>query len=51
MTRVPGYEQGYRDGEHSREADIIIAFTECESMDDLLAQLRGIAGDPTLEWP
>lgn len=50
MTK-PGYEQGYRDGTGSREVDIIIAFTECESMDELLRQLRQIAGDPSLVWP
>jgi len=51
MRRLPDYEQGYSDGEHNREADICIAFTQCESMDELLAQLRRIAGDSSLEWP
>ncbi len=45
----PGYEQGYRDGESNREADIRIAVEYSSTLQELLAQLRAITGDPDLE--
>lgn len=43
------YEQGYRDGESSREADVRIAVAQSASLEELITRLRGITGDPELE--
>jgi hypothetical protein len=43
------YEQGYRDGESNREADIRVAVQYATSLDELLGQLRRITGDDELE--
>ena len=43
------YDQGYRDGEASREADICIAVAYSATLAELIERLRRITGDPTLE--
>lgn len=46
-----GYETGYREGENSRTADFLLAFSEAETMDGLLERFRTLTGNPELEWP
>jgi hypothetical protein len=45
------YEAGYRDGESSRTADVLLLFHDACTMDDLLAGFREVTGDPNLRWP
>lgn len=45
------YEAGYRDGESSRTADVLLLFHDACTMDALLADFREVTGDPNLAWP
>jgi hypothetical protein len=45
------YEAGYRDGESSRTADVLLLFHDADTMDGLLADFREVTGNPDLEWP
>ena len=48
----PSYEAGYRAGETSLEADILVQFDDrADTMDDLLEFFRTITGDSELQWP
>ena len=44
-----GYDTGYRDGEHNREADIRVAVQYACTHAELIERLRGITDDPELE--
>lgn len=43
------YEEGYRDGELNREADIIVAIEYAINLDELLTQLRYITNNPNVK--
>jgi hypothetical protein len=45
------YGAGYRDGENSRTADVLLLFHDACTMDGLLADFREVTGDPNLAWP